>query len=491
MTDWALKAKDLKGYPHFDGPLSVAEATEYASNPATVAAHPFYPFFLYRESWTKFAKRGERGKLKTRPIRYGARRDAYIFTRYRHLLAERYEAELAAHNLTRNVLAYRRIKNPDANGGKCNIHFARDAFEVVKQLGDCAVVAIDISSFFESLDHEKLKLAWQRTLGVSKLPNDHYAVFRAITRYSFVEKEAVYERLGHFGDKRKAAGGKSIKGYLTPRKDVPVRLCTGSEFRSKILDVTPRIVQTNYRPYGVPQGAPLSDLLANLYMLDFDIQVRAEVEAAGGQYFRYSDDVLIIVPGGAAEAHAWLDRCTKLMPQHGAKLEIKPEKAVGHVFSRAGNQQECTRIFGTAAKNGMEYLGFRFSGKGVYIRDATLSRLFRKVAMAARRDANAEVRRYPDRDLKAIKASFNYERLIARFGRVQDFDEKESDYRSWTFWTYATRAAEVFGKDGLKIRRQLGRHRERIRARAELELQKAIVRRDVMAAKRAAVAAKP
>lgn len=477
MTEWALRPKDLKGYPHFDGPISTQQATEYASDPAVVRSHAFYPFFLYREAWTKFAKKGVKGKVKSRPIRYGARRDAYIFTRYRHLLAVKYEEELAARGLQDNVLAYRRIKNPQANGGKCNIHFAQDAIRVVQQLGNCAVVAIDISSFFESLDHALLKAAWERTLGVPRLPEDHFAVFRAITRYSFVEKEAVYERLGHYGPKRKTASGKQINGYTTPRKDVPVQLCTGAEFRSKILDAKPRIVETNYKPYGVPQGAPLSDLLANLYMLDFDILIRDEVEAVGGQYFRYSDDVLIIVPGGEAEAHAWLDRCAAVMPQFGAKLEIKPEKAVGHVFTQNGRLQDCERVFGTSAKNGMEYLGFRYSGRGVYLRDGTLSRLFRKVTMAARREANAEVRRYPDRDAAEIKAGFNYEKLIARFGRVQDFDEKEQDYRSWTFWTYVTRAAEVFGPEGDRIRRQLRRHRERIKARANLEIDSAIRRR--------------
>lgn len=484
MTEWSLRSKDLKGYPHFDAPISAEEATEYASNPESVRGHAFYPFFLYQEAWTKFAKKGLKGKVKSRPIRYGARRDAYIFTRYRHLIAIKYEEQLAAQELGENVLAYRRVKNSKASGGKCNIHFAQDAIRAVQKLGDCAVIAIDISSFFESLDHAFLKAAWERTIGVSRLPPDHFAVFRAITRYSYVEKQAVYERLGHYGPKRQTASGKNINGYITPRGEVPVQLCTGAEFRTKIMNAKPAIVKTNYKPYGVPQGAPLSDLLANLYMLDFDILIRDAVKAVGGNYFRYSDDVLIIVPGGEIEANDWLNRCAAVMPQFGAKLEIKPEKAVGHVFTRAGRFQDCERVFGTSAKNGMEYLGFRYNGRGVYLRDGTLSRLFRKVTMAARREANAEVRRFPDRDAAAIKAGFNYEKLIARFGRVQDFDEKERDYRSWTFWTYVTRASEIFGSEGDRIRRQLRRHRERIIARANLEIDSAIHRRERAAAAR-------
>lgn len=486
MTEWALRAKDLKGYPHFDGPISAKQATEYASDPDTVKSHAFYPFFLYKESWTKFAEKGKKGKIKSRPIRYGARRDAYIFTKYRHILSEKYESDLSNHGLESNVLAYRRIKNPKADGGKCNIHFAQDAIEIVKGFGNCAAVAIDISGFFESLDHDLLKRAWERTLKISRLPDDHFAVFKAITRYSFVEKELAYERLGHFGHKRTTSGGKAINGYTTPKKDIPTQLCSGAEFRTKILNAKPKIVETNYKPFGIPQGAPLSDLLANLYMLDFDILIRDEVESAGGRYFRYSDDILIIVPGGGPEASKWLDRCKTVLPEFGAKLEIQPEKAVGHAFTQADGSQTCERIFGNSAKNGMEYLGFRYNGRGVYLRDGTLSRLFRKVTMAARREANAAVRRFPDRDAEAIKAEFNYEKLIARFGRVQDFDEKERDYRSWTFWTYVRRAADIFGPEGDRIRRQMRRHRERIRARANLEIDSAIQRRERTKARTAA-----
>jgi hypothetical protein len=55
MTEWTLRPKDLKGYPHFEGPISTQQATEYASDPAVVRSHAFYPFFLYREAGTKFA----------------------------------------------------------------------------------------------------------------------------------------------------------------------------------------------------------------------------------------------------------------------------------------------------------------------------------------------------------------------------------------------------------------------------------------------------
>jgi len=79
MTAWQLTSKDLKRYPHFDSQLSIEEATALATNPKKVVAHKFYPFMLYANRWTRFAKSGEEGDVKERPIRYASRGDAYIF----------------------------------------------------------------------------------------------------------------------------------------------------------------------------------------------------------------------------------------------------------------------------------------------------------------------------------------------------------------------------------------------------------------------------
>ncbi len=134
-------------------------------------------------------------------------------------------------------------------------------------------------------------------LGATELPEDHFKIFKAITRYAVVNKQDVYERLGFYGPKRKSASGKTIKGYLRPYREMPIQICTGKEFRKQIAggDGRRSLIKKNFKPYGIPQGAPISDLLANLYLLDFDILVASWINALGGTYFRYSDDILIIV----------------------------------------------------------------------------------------------------------------------------------------------------------------------------------------------------
>jgi hypothetical protein len=473
MAAWELTSEDLKRYPHFDSQLSIEDAMSLATSPERVAAHAFYPFLLYTSRWTRFAEKGEQGDAKERPIRYAARGDAYIFAHYRHLLGEAYETALAKNSLSDSIIAYRRILDEDGKG-KCNIHFARDAFGKISALGNCCVIALDISGFFESLDHDLLKSAWCEVLNVKRLPNDHFKIFRAVTKYAVVKKQRVYERLGYFGLKQNRSG-KITAGYLTPYSKMPKQLCTAADFRQKIAggDGSKSLIEVNLKTYGIPQGSPISDLLANIYLFKFDSSVRKRVDALGGHYFRYSDDILIVCPGGEERGKVLADDIRQMIKKFGPKLVIKEKKSSVFVFTTDGTAQICKLVQGTQGKNGLEYLGFRFDGEKIFIRDSTLSNLYRKVTRSARYAAVSLVRRYPGKSHKFLQSEFDYERLIQRFGRVQDFGELADDYRNWTFWTYARRAAKIFGPKGSPILRQLRTFRRNVRVRVGAELTRA------------------
>jgi hypothetical protein len=480
MDEWSLDASGLKRYPHFDSWLSAKDAIALATDPHRVVTHPFYPFIKYVQHWNRYADKGKKGKAKDRPIRYASRGDAYIFAYYRDLLSKRYELALTTQQLSNSVLAYRKIPTEEGQGGKCNIHFARDAVSKIQELGNCAVVALDISGFFEHLDHKSLLKLWCKMLGKSRLPDDHHQVFKAITQYSIVNKQELYERLGYFGPKRRTKSGKIIKGYLKPFSSMPIQLCTGKEFRTKIAggDGKPSAVKKNHKPYGIPQGAPISDLLANLYLLDFDILIAGWVKELGGYYFRYSDDILIVIPGGPAEGLKIMSNVRDAIGKFGSKLLIKEEKSSVFAFKKGLEGQEFELVHGIQGRNGLEYLGFRYNGQHVYIRDSTLSNLYRKITRAARYSANSLARRYPNKDTLQIQSAFDYDRLIERFGRVRDFGELSSEYRTWTFWTYARRSAKIFGPKGTPILNQLKNYRANIRRKADQEIERAVMLRD-------------
>ncbi len=389
-TGWQLELRDLKRYPHFDKYLPLEEAQAIATDPLRVAANPFFPFLRYIKKWRPY-RPTEKGP-KLRPIRYASRRDAYIFARYRHLLAEKYEAELQLLGIQDCPLAYRKIPLSGTEGpGKCNINFAKDAFDRILKMGNCCAVALDISSYFENLDHDLLHSLWCRMIGVQKLPPDHSAVFRAITKYAVVDRDQVYERLGFIG--LKVRNGRSVRGYLKAFKEMPNQLCTPKEFREKIAGgdpSLPSIIETNELSHGIPQGAPISDILANLYLIDFDVLMAGYVRPLGGCYFRYSDDILILLPGDAAVALRARDYAMAQIAAFGPKIAIKPAKTsvVAYTVANAG-KLAFELIDGMQGRNGLEYLGFRFDGRRVYLRDSTLSGFYRKMGWKARRCKNA------------------------------------------------------------------------------------------------------
>jgi hypothetical protein len=467
--DWHIKAKDLKKYPHFDSDISAADATTYVTKPKNIEKHSFYPFFCYKMAWNRWASKDQKGKAKERLIRYAARRDAYIFSYYRHLLAQPYEARLQESDLSKAVLAYRRIKTPDGTG-KCNIHFAHEVFQKIIELKNCTVLALDISSYFDSIDHAFLKNMWLSLIGnPKKLPNDHFRVFDAITRYSSVDTLQVYQRLGLFGVKPETG----LKGYLVPYKEMPKpQICKPAQFREQIAGggKDPSIIEINMKDHGIPQGAPISDLLANMYLFEFDKTMNARFSDTGGLYCRYSDDIMVIVPGTDIDTSGLMKFIQAEIGKYGPKIEIKEKKTIGYKFFEDGaNGLRFDRCIGDEGHgaNGLEYLGFRFDGKKIYLRDSTLSNLWRKVSRSAKAHAINTIKRYPGRTLTDILKLVNHEEFVKRFGRVEDFDDKSQHIKNWTFWTYVRRTRQTMGSISAPIDRQLAGHRRLMKNKLE------------------------
>jgi hypothetical protein len=460
----------LKPYPHFDAVISTEELDTLVRDPQAVAAHAFFPLLLHTQSWQPFrSQKGGKPAKKERPIRYACRRDANIFSYYRHILAAPYEELLMANGLDGAVIAYRSIRSA-GGAGKSNVEFANDAFARIDELGNCAAVALDIKGFFESLDHAQLEKQWLRLLGGTVLPPDHAAVFRAITQYAQVDRDAAYERLGYL--RSEIVKGKERLIFAVPFDEMPKQLCSVDVFREKIAGQKGRfksLIDKNRKPCGIPQGAPLSDLLANFYMFDFDVAMKAYCVERGGIYYRYSDDIIAIIPGAEADALAVRDFAIAEVAKHGKKLRIKDSKTSAVVYERIGAGSRFRTVGAYHGKNGLEYLGFRYDGQRVFVRDATISRLYRKIAFSIKAECAALIKRHPGSNVPTLTGRFDYSKFFQRYGRVDDFDPS-GEYNTWTFWTYARRAMKVFKGRGVPIRRQLRNYKTVVRRRVEREI---------------------
>lgn len=331
-------------YIHFDEALSLKKAEKLVSNPVAVARHPFWPLIKFTVNTPKLKRDKTTGVLikkpKLREIAYAAHGDSQIFSYYCADLSSKYEAEIESRDLTAVVLAFRSLK-------KSNIEFARDAFDEIRARGDCCAVALDITGFFDNLDHSQLKSRWKALLDVKELPPDHFAVFRALTKYASVDRDIVFETLGI-----------SVHNPRSERR----RICTPEEFNTTVRGTG--LVHVNLHKSGIPQGTAISAMLSNLYMLDFDTAAQRFALENGGRYMRYCDDILFIMPPGmSGHSAAFADAEIKKL-----KLEINPMKTAVSEFRRSAGSstQTCSAP--------LQYLGFLFDGHQVIIRSAAFAK---------------------------------------------------------------------------------------------------------------------
>ncbi|MGN2429741.1 antiviral reverse transcriptase Drt2 [Pseudomonas syringae] len=334
-------------YLHFDPPVKKLSAFEYVTDARNVARHSFYPFISYIATARKFGYDENIGvnslKVKERPISYASHLDSHIYAYYCFLLSGLYELELKRTGLDFAILAFRSLQ-------KSNIHFAFDVFEEISIRGECCALTFDIKGFFDNLDHLILKRAWLNLIGKSSLPSDHFAVFKAITKYSKVDKIDLYKNLG-------------ISMHNPQVKDR--RLCSSEVFRRSVRDGGLVLKHGDFK--GIPQGSPISALLSNIYMLSFDKALAYFLSGLEAPYYRYCDDIIVI----ADLEHE--NKIREFIEREILKigLNIQPKKTEVRRFTLKSGV--------LCSDKPLQYLGFTFDGVRIHLRSSSISRYYKKL----------------------------------------------------------------------------------------------------------------
>lgn len=472
---WKMRSKDVKSYLHFDKYIKKSDLEKYVQDDISVSKHSFYPLILFKEGWIKFRKNGVKNR-KIRPLRYSARKDAAIYAYHRFFLSNFYERELERRNITNIPIAYRKIPKNNYNSNKCNIDFAKDTFDCIKKFGNCDVTVVDISSFFEKIDHAFLKEKWCEVLG-RELNEAENAVFKSITNYAVVDRDRVFERLGlyeKFNTGNRRARRERKLDQL--RRHKHRQICDPSEFRQKICGADsslPSLIQKNTKNYGIPQGTPISDLLANIYMIDFDKRLNRWCRNHGGQAFRYCDDIIVIFPSSKSRSYDFAKNyLKKSIGEYAGNLVIKDQKVAVGRFIVGGNCQYYTRIMGQSSHNGIEYLGFQYNGKVVQLRNSTMSNAWRKVKRRSYGWAKRWVRQYRAKGDDWLRANAPIKLKTQEI--LQCVSVQEKDFRKWTFNKYAKRCERTFFDYKTNISSQTKKYRRQTESVLNAALTKAI-----------------
>ena len=338
-------------------------------------------------------------KNKERDIRYASHTDSAIFSVYAQALSELYEEQIKAKGVGDCILAYR-------GGIGYNVPFAKSLIDEVRKRGNCHVICLDVSGFFDNLDHKMLKGMLCRFLGTSELPEDWYKIFRRITAFEYVLREDIEARLG------------KIKGR---------RLCQISTFHSAIRP----IIRTNPNKHGIPQGTPLSGLLANIYMFELDCIANEYFFKIGGSYRRYSDDIAVVIPDPKDESAA-LIFLQALLDEH--RLSFNPSKTCRTTFMSGSGWQNYSGDI-------LQYLGFTYDGERILIRPESIKNFYARMKSNIRRYVKAAAKQ------GVPLAQLRKRVLVGRFTHWGD---------SRNFVQYAYRAARELKAP--EIRRQLRNH---------------------------------
>lgn len=399
-----------------------------------VARHGFFPLIHSVIKERKYKKLPDNPKIrahsywknntkqssaKLRPLHYSTHIDAMIFSYYAELLLNEYEKELEkVEGLSDCVIAYRKIdleskeyKEDDGETegvkGKSTIHFAKEAFDEIAKRAQsgCIVLMFDIESFFSNLNHDLLKSAWCNLLKVSRLNKAHYNVFKAATDFRYILRDDL--RLESKGDKRsgfdeaKLAEIRSKYGtdaffgsveelrHAIESKNITV-------FKHPFVKKTKKEVgggtSITKSIVGIPQGLPISAVLANLYLLAFDNKILENVVGKmGGFYRRYSDDILIICDKSQVED-------VKVLVQREimkTELSINTKKTEIYLFEKRQISPSKNRIVSILLDGENEiigkpvtYLGFEFYGTKSLIKSANLAKFYRRMILLTKRKAH-------------------------------------------------------------------------------------------------------
>jgi RNA-directed DNA polymerase len=466
----------LKTYPQFDPFFNFfhqkEEIHELVKDPtlSKVAKHSFIPFvkILTKTPRYRFQEQENSYSLDTkiRPISFASHFDSYLYSFYSFALTERYQEYIRSKGFSECVLAYRTDLD-----GKCNIQFAKETFDDIRNRlnndKECTAIALDVTGYFDNINHETLKDKWCKILNINQLPKDQFKIFKSLTKYNYVNKDSI---LKHFeiDIKRKKKNGEK---WQTLTDLIPSNI-SGDRFKEKfqvlrqrklIVTNLPKIDKNGVKSFrGIPQGSPMSALLSNIYLIDFDDWLFQLSKKLDFTYKRYCDDLLIICKNADAQYinKQVIDKITKydlrIQEKKTELIEFKIDsKGSFRSFNRKKiNQENAILSANNEARyyKNLQYLGFEFNGSKIYIRPGSLSKYFRKLKG---RVVKTIMMAYSDKST----SSFIFKRQII---------EKYSHLGKRNFLTYVMNASKKEysnsrgvlreGMNSISIKRQISSH---------------------------------
>ncbi|WP_436411438.1 GNAT family N-acetyltransferase [Staphylococcus pseudintermedius] len=332
-----------KNYLHFDKPISFDTVEKYVKDPSKIAKHSFLPLIQFIDSFERYdsknAPNSRPVKIKNRTIMYSGHLDSYIYRYYADYLNTNYYNHVCKELfIDQCVIAYRNNKQ-----GKSNIDFAAEVINQIVLYDQAYIYVGDFTNYFDKINHSLLKENIKRVLNVNMLTNDWFNIYKSITKFGYYEKNFLEKNI----DSEKNLRSQNKRSYFNNLK----------EFRTFQKNNKTKF---NKNDFGIPQGTAISAVFANIYALNFDLQMNQLAFSHSGMYRRYSDDFILIIPiSSNINNYTEIEVIIKNIAEE-CKINIKDEKTNTFLYS-----QHNLINLNNKSKQNMDYLGFNFDGKNV------------------------------------------------------------------------------------------------------------------------------
>lgn len=414
-----------KYYTHFDVKKHSKDYLDKVKDERWVSQHGFYPFIHFTIEMDKYIP-DEIGskyvKDKKREIYYSAHIDRYIYEYYGDRLNCAYNNYVKNIGTNKVSVAYR-----NNMPGKCNIHFAKDAFEKICKMGNAYVFVGDFTSFFDNLDPKYLKDEIKKVLG-RNLNDAEYAIYKNLINFTYIEAEDI-----EIEKAKKRSEMRDLVKYFSTEEF--------QKFKTEKLKQKPILDR------GIPQGSSISAVYANVYLIDFDKKINDYVTSRGGFYRRYCDDIIIAVPltNTSGETNCIESALEYIFSIKDAtpNLLLNKDKTDQFIYN-AGT------LYSINSKSKLlNYLGFTFDGTTVRIREKSLFKYYNHAYKKIRRVNEAETELAYIAGKKAVYESYTH------------LGNKKGKGNRGNFLSYAYKSHDIFEKSSyLKsdIRNQVKGH---------------------------------
>lgn len=366
--------KRNRPYIQFDAAVGVKNVrrrvASFIDNPRLVASHQFLPVILHERKYSKLytiennSVKKLKKKPKVRPLVSVGHVDALIYSLYAAKLSEMYEKRVQQLNIEEVATAYRY--------GRSNITSSKEIMDIVSQ-DDCWILKGDFKGFFDHIDHSILKKRVSSLLNTTEgLSDDWYAVFKSVTKYRHVRYDDIPQSMLDYA--------RTKRRYVDKLRDLGNAITTGE------------LVVSSKHQIGIPQGTSISAVLANVYMMEFDLAMKQMAEKFGGVYRRYSDDFVMVFPCNQIKVdeavNVKLDVSTLTTKMVRLTLESDKTKLIRYDKSRG----KIWRLNdeGEYRQSVFDYLGFIFDGTQVVLRSKGLFKFNYKGKRSIRQTAHQQ-----------------------------------------------------------------------------------------------------